>query len=200
MLPDVVARAFEPFFTTQEIGKGSGLGLSQVYGFVRQSGGFVMLNSEVDQGTEITMYLPPSANSIAARQVHADSMDLKHGRGESVLIVEDDPAVLALAIELLNGLGYRVMTASDGAGALEILKRGDHIDLIFTDVVMPGGRTGVQLATEARLLRPNVKVLLTSGYTGEALARHKPKALPLIEKPFREAELATKLREVLEPD
>jgi signal transduction histidine kinase/CheY-like chemotaxis protein len=194
----VIERAFEPFFTTKEIGKGSGLGLSQVYGFVRQSGGFVMLNSEVGQGTEITMYLPPSTNEIAVRHLHTDSIELKHGRGESVLIVEDDPGVLALAIELLNGLGYRVITASDSAGALEILKRGDHIDLIFTDVVMPGGRTGVQLATEARALRPNIKVLLTSGYTGEALARHQPKALPLIEKPFREGELAIKLREVLE--
>src|SRR5262249_13327934 len=133
-----------------------------------------------------------------ARHIHTESIDLKHGRGESVLVVEDDPGVLALGIELLTGLGYRVTTASDAAGALEILKRGDHVDLIFTDVVMPGGRTGVQLATEARVLRPNIKVLLPSGYTGEALARHQPKALPLIQKPFREGELASKLREILD--
>ena len=201
MSRDISERAFEPFFTTKEIGKGSGLGLSQVYGFVRQSGGFVMLTSEVEQGTEITMYLPPSENSIAVRHVHAEPTDLKLGRGESVLVVEDDPSVLSLGIELLSGLGYRVVTASDAAGALEILKRGDPIDLIFTDVVMPGGRTGVQLATEARALRPDMKVLLTSGYTGEALARHQPETLPLIQKPFREVELAAKLRELLEaPD
>ena len=111
--------------------------------------------------------------------------DPKLGRGENILLVEDDPSVLALGIEMLNGLGYRVVTASDAAGALEILKRGDHVDLVFTDVVMPGGRTGVQLAVEARELRPGIKVLLTSGYTGEALARHQTETMPLIEKPFR---------------
>jgi len=105
--------------------------------------------------------------------------------------------ILALGIEMLNELGYRVMTASDGPSALEILKRGNQVDLIFTDVVMPGGLTGVRLASEARLLHPNIKVLLTSGYTGEALARHQTETMPLIEKPFRQGELARKLREIL---
>ena len=144
------------------------------------------------------MYLRPSSNPVAVRHVHTEHTDPKLGRGENVLLVEDDPSVLALGIEMLNGLGYRVVTASDAAGALEILKRGDHVDLVFTDVVMPGGRTGVQLAVEARALRPNIKVLLTSGYTGEALARHQTETMPLIEKPFREDELAARLREILD--
>jgi CheY-like chemotaxis protein len=117
-----------------------------------------------------------------------------------VLVVEDEPSVLALGIEMLTDLGYRVRTASDCGSALEILRRGDPVDLLFTDVVMPGGRTGVQLANEARTLRPGIKVLLTSGYTGEILAKHQTDGpgLPLIEKPYRQAQLAAKLREVLE--
>jgi DNA-binding NtrC family response regulator len=106
--------------------------------------------------------------------------------------------VLALGIEMLTDLGYNVLTASDASGALEILKRGDQVDVVFTDVVMPGGRTGVQLASEARELRPGIRILLTSGYTGEALARHQTEEIPLIEKPFRQDELAAKLREILE--
>jgi signal transduction histidine kinase len=194
----VSEKAFEPFFTTKETGKGSGLGLSQVYGFVRQSGGFVTLDSQEGQGTEVVMYLPPSGQPTSARQVHIERSDPKRGRGENILLVEDDPSLLAVTIEMLNGLGYHVITASDATGALEILKRGDRVDLVFTDVVMPGGRTGVQLAVEARAMRPDIKVLLTSGYTGEALARHQTEALPLIEKPFREEELAARLRELME--
>jgi CheY-like chemotaxis protein len=193
----VTERAFEPFFTTKEIGKGSGLGLSQVYGFVRQSGGFVTLTSEVGQGSEVSMYLRPSSEPIAEHHVQSEPAELRRGRGESILLVEDDPSVLALGIEMLTELGYNVLTASDAAGALEILKRGDQIDLVFTDVVMPGGRTGVQLASEARELRPGIKILLTSGYTGEALERHQTETIPLIEKPFRQDDLAAKIRDIL---
>jgi len=199
MPPEVLERVFEPFFTTKEAGKGSGLGLSQVYGFVRQSDGFVMIDSAPGEGTEIRIYLPPSSEPVAPHLNGAEP-SYTAARSETVLVVEDDPAVLALEIEILGDLGYRVLTASDAAGALEILRRGDPIDLVFTDVVMPGGKTGVQLATEARELRNGIKVLLTSGYTGEALARHQDERLdlPLIPKPFRQAELAAKLREVIE--
>jgi CheY-like chemotaxis protein len=191
-------RAFEPFFTTKETGRGSGLGLSQVYGFVRQSDGFVTLDSEIDRGTEITIYLPPSASAPAPKQVAPDAARPAQGLSESILLVEDDPAVLALCIEMLTDLGYRVKVASDADGALEILRRRDPVDLLFTDVVMPGGRNGVQLASEARRLQRNIKVLLTSGYTGEDLARQRADAaLPMIGKPYRQAELAAKLREVL---
>ena len=200
MSPAVRDRAFEPFFTTKEAGRGSGLGLSQVYGFVRQSGGFVTLDSEIDRGTEISVYLMSSSKPVASHAASSERLPPALGLSENVLLVEDDPSVLALGIEMLTELRYRVKTASDGAGALEILRRGDPIDLLFTDVVMPGGYTGVQLAIEARKLRPGIKVLLTSGYTGEALAAHQADRVdfPLIEKPYRQADLAAKLRDVLQ--
>jgi signal transduction histidine kinase len=192
-------RAFEPFFTTKETGKGSGLGLSQVYGFVRQSGGFVTLDSEPGRGTEIAIYLPASDKVPVSYETAEEQRAAAIGLAESVLLVEDEPSVLALGIEMLTDLGYRVKIASDADGALEILRRGDQVDLLFTDVVMPGSRNGVQLAAEARRLQPSIRVLLSSGYTGEALARHQAGAgsLPLIEKPYRREQLAQMLRDVL---
>jgi signal transduction histidine kinase/CheY-like chemotaxis protein len=200
MAKDVQERAFEPFFTTKETGKGSGLGLSQVYGFVRQSGGFVTLNSAIGKGTQLSLYLPPSDKPVQEAAPGREEQTSSAPNTEGVLLVEDDSAVLALATDVLLDLGYRVVTASDAAGALEILRRGEPIDLIFTDVVMPGGKSGIQLAAEARALRPDIKVLLTSGYPGEALARHQPHAadFPIIAKPFRQAELAERLRQVLD--
>jgi signal transduction histidine kinase/DNA-binding response OmpR family regulator len=200
MSPDVIARAFEPFFTTKEIGKGSGLGLSQVYGFVRQSGGFVAIRSKVSMGTHLSICLPLSANIPAHIEGEDDVPLITPARAERILLVEDDAAVLAMGIEMLTDLGYQVMTASDANSALEILRRGDGIDVIFSDVVMPGGKTGVQLAFEARKLRPEIKVLLTSGYTGEALSRHtqEDEVFPLVAKPFRQQELAVRLRDVIE--
>ncbi|WP_222875838.1 response regulator [Terrihabitans soli] len=200
MAPDVIARAFEPFFTTKEIGKGSGLGLSQVYGFVRQSGGFVTIRSRLSRGTQLSICLPVSSKLPQRAFVDEDIPIIAPARAERVLLVEDDAAVLALGIEMLTDLGYQVMTASDANSALEILRRGDGVDVIFSDVVMPGGKTGVQLASEARKLRPDIKVLLTSGYTGEALSRHThdDEVFPLVAKPFRQQELAVRLRDVIE--
>jgi signal transduction histidine kinase len=202
MSREVLNRAFEPFFTTKEPGKGSGLGLSQVYGFVRQSGGFVTLTSSVGAGTQLSIYLPPSSKPMTMPRFVQPVEPATRARSETVLLVEDDAAVLAVAIEMLTDLGYRVITASDAGGALEILRRGRPVDLIFTDVVMPGGKTGVQLADEARALRPQIKVLLTSGYTGEALARHQPNHSdwPIIAKPFRQPDLAASIRKILEGD
>jgi HAMP domain-containing protein/CheY-like chemotaxis protein len=200
MSKDVVDRAFEPFFTTKEPGKGSGLGLSRVYGFVRQSGGFVTLASTVGIGTRLSIYLPPSHKSLSEQVTLNQLLVASATRTGTILLVEDDSAVLALVIEMLNDLGYRVITASDAHGALEIVRRGESIDLILTDIVMPGGKTGVQLAAEARALRPDIKVLLTSGYPGEALARHEPMDIewPMIAKPFRQPELAARLQSLLE--
>jgi CheY-like chemotaxis protein len=200
MSKDVVDRAFEPFFTTKELGKGSGLGLSRVYGFVRQSGGFVTLASTVGIGTRLSIYLPPSPKSLSEQVAVNELLVASAVRTGTILLVEDDSQVLALVIEMLNDLGYRVITASDAYGALEIVRRGEPIDLILTDIVMPGGKTGVHLATEARALRPDIKVLLTSGYPGEALARHEPMDIewPMIAKPFRQPELATRLQSLLE--
>jgi signal transduction histidine kinase/ActR/RegA family two-component response regulator len=202
MSREVLNRAFEPFFTTKEPGKGSGLGLSQVYGFVRQSGGFVTLTSSVGAGTQLSIYLPPSDKPMTMPRFIPPVEPETRVKSETVLVVEDDPTVLAVAIEMLTDLGYRVITASDAGGALEILRRGRPVDLIFTDVVMPGGKTGVQLAEEAQALRPQIKVLLTSGYTGEALARHQPNHCewPIIAKPFRQPDLATSIRKILESE
>ena len=199
MPTDVSDRAFEPFFTTKAPGKGSGLGLSQVYGFVRQSGGAISLVSMPGEGTKLTIRLPLSSAAAAAPRPPRPPVTATSG-SETILVVEDDPAVLALAIEMLMTFGYRVITASDAMGALEILRRGEAIDLVFTDVVMPGGRNGVQLALEARQLRPDVKVLLTSGYTAEALSQHRLQEhdLPIIPKPFGEEDLAARIREVLD--
>jgi signal transduction histidine kinase/FixJ family two-component response regulator len=202
MSREVLNRAFEPFFTTKEPGKGSGLGLSQVYGFVRQSGGFVTLTSSVGAGTQLSIYLPPSEKPMTMPRFVPPVEPQTRVESETVLVVEDDSAVLAVAIEMLTDLGYRVITASDAGGALEILRRGRPVDLIFTDVVMPGGKTGVQLAEEAQALRPQIKVLLTSGYTGEALARHQPNhsEWPIIAKPFRQPELAASIRKILKSE
>ena len=199
MPKDVLERAFEPFFTTKEHGKGSGLGLSRVYGFVRQSGGFVTLESSVGVGTRLSIYLPPSVKPIDEPRSFKELRDASAVRTGTVLLVEDDAAVLALVIEMLNDLGSRVITASDARGALEIIRRGEPIDLIFTDIVMPGGKTGVELAVEARELLPDVKVLLTSGYPGQALAHHHSEQLewPIIPKPFRQPELAAYLQRLL---
>jgi CheY-like chemotaxis protein len=200
-MPQHVAnRAFEPFFTTKEPGKGSGLGLSQVYGFVRQSGGFVTLSSAPGSGTQISIYLPPSNKPIVPQRAAPPSCDPTARHAETVLLVEDDSAVLTLTCEMLRELGYSVVTASDAGSALDILNSDRSIDVIFTDVVMPGGKSGVQLAAEARGLRPDVKILLTSGYTGEALTRHKPETLdlPIVAKPFRQADLGMRLRQILD--
>ena len=196
MSKDVLDRVFEPFFTTKEIGKGSGLGLSRVYGFVRQSGGFVTLASSVGVGTRLSIYLPHSANPIEVLRARDELRDISGARKGTVLVVEDDATVLALVIEMFDDLGFRVMTASDGHGAIEIIRRREPIDLLFTDIVMPGGKTGVDLAVEARDFLPNLKVLLTSGYPGEALAHHHSiqSEWPMISKPFRQTELAVRLQ------
>ncbi|MFL5044129.1 MAG: ATP-binding protein [Xanthobacteraceae bacterium] len=199
MAKDVLDRAFEPFFTTKEIGKGSGLGLSRVYGFVRQSGGFVTLSSNIGIGTRLSIYLPPSLKPIDESRTPEELRGVSTVRTGTVLVVEDDANVLALVIEMLSDLGFRVITASDAHGALEIIRRGEPIDLIFTDIVMPGGKTGVELAVEARDLLPGVKILLTSGYPGEALVHDhsKESEWPMISKPFRQSELSAHLHHLL---
>jgi signal transduction histidine kinase len=196
MAEDVRARVFEPFFTTKEVGKGSGLGLSQVYGFVRQSGGEVSVESGPGQGTVFRLRLTPSAEAAAPRQVSGPAPELVGG-DENILAVEDDPAVLSLTVELLQSLGYAVRTASDAAQAMAILKADPTIDLLFSDVVMPGGVSGLQLAREAKAFRDDLQVLLTSGYVG-ADGPTKSTEFPLIDKPYEQPVLAAKLREMLD--
>ena len=202
MAPDVCKRVFEPFFTTKEVGKGSGLGLSMVYGFAKQSNGHVSLQSEVKSGTTIRLYLPVASPASAKALNHP----LKIGGplpcgSETVLIVEDDPFVLSFAVTCLKSLGYRVMTAADAREALTWLNQdATPLDVIFTDIIMPGGMSGCELAERARQIRPGIKVLLTSGYALDALAeRGRPNADAFVlGKPYRKSELAVHMRSVLD--
>jgi PAS domain S-box-containing protein len=195
-----VERVFEPFFTTKDVGKGTGLGLSQVYGFVRQSSGHVKIYSEPGQGTTVKIYLP--------RYLGADDHAHERGRppdtaraigAESILVVEDDDELRAYTVETLNELGYRVLQAANATEALEILDRGDDVDLLFTDVVMPG-INGRQLADEAMRRRPGLKLLFTTGYTRNAIVHHGrlDPGVQMVGKPFSFDELGTRIRALLD--
>jgi CheY-like chemotaxis protein len=200
MTADVLKRAFEPFFTTKPIGKGSGLGLSMIYGFVRQSGGFVKIYSEPRQGTTVKLYLPRSRESDGdgARHLEVES-PLLRGR-ECILVVEDDDLVRSYVVNRLAGLDYRVLAAEDGQRALQLLRSGAKVDLLFTDVILPEGLNGRELADEARQIRPSIRVLFTSGYTQETMIHHGKldPGIALLNKPYRKDELARKIREVLD--
>lgn len=193
-----LGRVFEPFFTTKEKGRGTGLGLSMVYGFIKQSRGHISIYSEVGEGTTVRMYLP------RAHRGAAPSRDPEIGTGkggsESVLVVEDEPSVREFADTVLSQLGYGVSTAASGREALDLLERGTKCDLLFTDVVMPGGLNGRELSAAAADLRPGLKVLYTSGYTENAIV-HQGRLDPgvhLLSKPYRRGELARCVREVLD--
>jgi signal transduction histidine kinase/CheY-like chemotaxis protein len=196
MPDDVKTRAFDPFFTTKEVGSGSGLGLSQVYGFAKSVGGHVEIDSRLGLGTTVTLILPKSTEPLRTERASVP-LPLRQARGtETVLAVEDDPSVLELAVMALEDLGYKVLTAINAGDALKILKGDLEIDLLFSDVIMPGGMNGAQLAVEARRIRPDLKILLTSGYTAEALAKEHgmPDDLEVLPKPYRHEDLAHKLR------
>lgn len=191
------AQVFEPFFTTKEFGKGSGLGLSQVYGFATAAGGTVAIASAPGQGTTVEIWLPRAEGVQQAVHGAGPAAALRRAEaGETVLAVEDELAVLSALVENLADLGYRVVSARDAAEALSLLRGGERVDILFSDVVMPGGMNGVQLAVEAGRLRPGLRVLLTSGYTGEALAgEHSvPPDVPILAKPYRPEELAARLK------
>jgi signal transduction histidine kinase/CheY-like chemotaxis protein len=191
-------QACEPFFTTKEFGKGSGLGLAQVYGFASAAGGELELKSEPGRGTTAAITLPcVVATACRAEPANDASGALRPARpGEVVLAVEDEPAVLAATVESLSDLGYLVHPAHDARGALDLLRTEARVDLLFSDVVMPGGMNGVQLAVEARRLRPDLRVVLTSGYTNEALQGQYqvPEDVPVLAKPYRREELVRLLR------
>ncbi len=191
------AQAFEPFFTTKEFGRGSGLGLSQVYGFATAAGGTVEIASTPGQGTTVEIWLPRAEGVQPAAHGTGPAASLRRAEaGETVLAVEDEPAVLSAVVENLADLGYRVVPARDAAEALDRLRGGERVDILFSDIVMPGGMNGLQLAVEAGRLRPGLRVLLTSGYTGEALAgEHSvPPDVPILSKPYRREELAARLK------
>jgi signal transduction histidine kinase len=200
MPPEIVARVFEPFFTTKEVGKGSGLGLSMVYGFAKQSGGGVTIRSKEGEGTSITIVLP-----LAAR----DATIVKSGEAEvqrpvlgsgNILVVEDDPQVLEFAASQLRSLGYVATPAATAAEALMLLEQSQSYDALFTDVVLPKGMSGIELANKVKSLNPKLKVLLTSGYAEEVFQQHgRPSDdMPLLRKPYKRAELAQALRIALD--
>jgi signal transduction histidine kinase/DNA-binding response OmpR family regulator len=196
MPPEVIARAFEPFFTTKREGEGTGLGLSMAYGFVKQSNGHIRIYSEVGSGTTIKVYLPRSM------QPEVELPNLRNapvmGGTETILVVEDDLAVQATVVDMLQGLGYRVLKANDGQGALTILQSGIPIDMLFTDVVMPGPVRSIEVARQAKQMLPAIEVLFTSGYTQNAIVhggRLDP-GVELISKPYRRDELARKIRQL----
>ncbi len=197
MPPHVVAQAFEPFFSTKAEGKGSGLGLSMVYGFAKQSGGHVKIYSEVGFGTTVKMYLP---RSLEAEDALAP-VDLREPAGgtETILVAEDDEGVRETVVELLGELGYRVLKAPDAASAMAIISSGIPIDLLFTDVVMPGPLRSPDLARKAREAIPNLAVLFTSGYTENAIVHggRLDAGVELLGKPYTRAALASKIRHVL---
>jgi CheY-like chemotaxis protein len=191
--PEKAARVFEPFFTTKELGRGTGLGLSQVYGFARQSGGFVTFESVQGEGTTVAIYLPrinaaapPAAISVAPAPSHrADG---------TVLLVEDDGDVRAATRSMLEELGFAIEEAESSHEALERLTSGLHVDVVFTDVIMASGMTGIELARAIKADRPDLPILLTSGYTAQKMAPATAEGdLPLLRKPYTLAQLADAL-------
>ncbi|HEY7639810.1 MAG TPA: response regulator [Steroidobacteraceae bacterium] len=199
MTPDVIARAFEPFYTTKPIGHGTGLGLSQVYGFVKQSGGHVKLYSEAGHGTTVKIYLPRMTSQYEEEQENTLTVPVGGGLHEVVLVVEDDNDVRLFTTESLRDLGFTVLEAHDGPSAMKQLEQHPQVQLLFTDVGLPG-INGAQLVAAAREVRPDIKVLFTTGYARNAIV-HQGRLDPgveLITKPFTRAQLATRIRDVLD--
>jgi signal transduction histidine kinase/CheY-like chemotaxis protein len=202
MSPETIERIFEPFYTTKEVGKGSGLGLAQVWGFITQSGGRVGVDSALGRGTTFTLLLPLTETAPAAAPKVEAPPPLERGGAETILVVEDDNDVRAMTAATLEELGYKTVIACDGPEALAALDKNEVIDLLFSDYVMPG-MSGAELARAAQEQRPGLKVLLTSGYAKHAALRDGNSAdgFPLLAKPYRVDELAAKIRAILaQPD
>jgi signal transduction histidine kinase/ActR/RegA family two-component response regulator len=196
MTREVQARVFEPFFTTKDIGKGSGLGLAQVHGFVQQSGGKIEIESEVGSGTKITLMLPRSSKEPGPDRHHLVDLHVARRRpasAGSVLLVEDDDEVAALVSEMLDDLGFQVVRAATAAAALGALANGRRVDLVFSDIMMPGGMNGVELAKEIRARRTDLPILLTSGYSEATKQAAEAQGIRILRKPYQLAELSEAL-------
>ncbi|MGE0278856.1 MAG: ATP-binding protein, partial [Nitrospiraceae bacterium] len=196
---DIVDRIFDPFFTTKPIGEGTGLGLSMVHGFVRQSGGQVRVYSEVGKGTTMCLYLPRYMGAVDTESPEKSAIP-EVGSGESVLIIDDEPTVRMLIADVLSEAGYAVLEAQDGPSGMRILQSDTRVDLLITDVGLPGGMNGRQVADAARMTRPGLKVLFVTGFAENAAVGngHLPPGMALVTKPFLMAELANKVSEILE--
>jgi len=201
MSDEVVERAFEPFFTTKSVGEGTGLGLSQVFGFVKQSGGHVKIYTETGEGTTVKIYLPRLRSSDAPYAAETAAVATPtHAQSETILLVEDHEDARVFTAEMLRALGYRVADAADGASALRALEQLGHVDLLFTDVGLPGRMNGRQLADEAVKRQPGLRVLYTTGYARNAIIHHGrlDQGVQLLTKPFTQPELARRVRQVLD--
>ena len=201
MSPELLEQATEPFFTTKPVGQGSGLGLSMVYGFVKQSGGHLEIESRPDAGTTVTMYLPRAAEEGADQLAEADMEACPPARaGEAVLLVEDDPDVRSMLMAYLQALGYEAIETEDGEAALEVLKGDRRIDLVLTDVVLPGGLRGPDIMTAAQSLRPGLSALYISGYSENALTEGGEllEGVQLLTKPFLKNAMARRIRRMLD--
>jgi CheY-like chemotaxis protein len=199
MTPDVVARAFDPFFTTKPLGEGTGLGLSMVYGFARQSGGQVRIYSEIGKGTTISLYLPRFQGvADAGETVVAEAV--APGDGETVLVIDDEPTIRMLVVSVLEENGYAAIEAGDGASGLRILQSDARIDLLVTDVGLPGGMNGRQVADAARVDRPGLKVLFITGFAENAVVGngHLSPGMEVITKPFELSALGRKIRDLID--
>jgi len=197
--PRLIEQVFEPFFSTKPEGQGSGLGLSMVYGFVKQSGGHVKIYSEIGHGTTVKLYLPRVRKREEVLVASPETVAMRGGT-ETILVAEDDPDVQATVVELLGELGYTVLRANDAQSALSVIESGVAIDLLFTDVVMPGTLKSPELARVARARLPELRVLFTSGYTENAIVHdgRLDAGVELLSKPYTREQLARKVRAVLE--
>jgi CheY-like chemotaxis protein len=196
----VLPRVFEPFYTTKEVGAGTGLGLSMVYGFAKQSGGHLEIESEEGTGTKVRLYLP-SVAAETSQPLSQEGEDAPQGFGETVLVVEDEPAVRKIVVTLLGELGYQVVAAAaDGPEAIALLGETESLDLLLSDVVLPGGYSGADLAEEVGRQRPETRVLLMSGYAPESVMASSllESGIELLHKPFRAGELARAVRSALD--
>ncbi|WAJ31472.1 PAS domain S-box protein [Jeongeupella avenae] len=196
---DVVERAMEPFFTTKPIGVGTGLGLSMIYGFARQSGGQVRIYSEVGQGTMVCVYLPRHLGDAEAEPVGAAQAAVPGGDGETVLVIDDEPLVRMLVVDVLEDLGYRAIEAADGPSGMKVLQSNARIDLLITDVGLPNGMNGRQVADAARELRPTLKVLFVTGYAENAVLNHGhlDHGMSIVTKPFNVEDLGRRIGAVI---
>ena len=200
MTPEVIAKAFDPFFTTKPIGMGTGLGLSMIYGFARQSGGQVRIYSEIGQGTMVCLYLPRHLGEAEAAELAPELADAPRAKeGQTVLVVDDEPTVRMLVTEVLEDLGYRAIEAADGAAGLQVLQSNVRIDLLVTDVGLPGGMNGRQVADAARMARPDLKVLFITGYAENAVLSHGhlDPGMHVLTKPFAMEALANRIKDLI---
>ncbi len=201
MTPDVIAKAFEPFFTTKPLGEGTGLGLSMIYGFARQSGGQIRVYSEVGQGTTMCLYLPRhDEDALPDEEDLIPPSPEPPGDGRVVLVIDDEPTIRMLVAEVLAESGYAVIEAADGPAGLRLLESNARIDLLITDVGLPGGMNGRQVADAARLSRPNLKVLFITGYAeNAAIGRGRlDNGMFILTKPFQMEVLSGRIREIIE--